>query len=819
MSVRIIRKGGIWKNTEDEILKAAVMKYGKNQWARIASLLSRKTAKQCKARWYEWLDPSIKKTEWSREEEEKLLHMAKIMPMQWASIAPIVGRTAAQCLEHYEKLVDAATGRDELDPLDDPRRLRPGEIDPNPESKPALPDKQDMEEIEKEMLQEARARLANTKGKKAKRKAREKQLEEARRLAALQKRRELKAAGIGGGGSGARHKKKRKGIDYMAEIPFQIKPAPGFHSVAEELAREREVRKLPNFRPVLLQQLEGERRDEAEQKARKQDIEKARDKLEKDPASVLNLNQVKDVRRSKLNLPNPQMTDQEIRELSKLGYQPDESEGGNEATRDLLSNYVPTPTPRTSGASGPETPIVDRTPARPNTLITEAQNLRNLTEASTPLAGGENPHLHPSDFSGATPKRPDLRTPNPLATPFRDGPVGTTPGMTPTPRTPGTTVNNGKLLRFRDQMNINESGGERAIVPSGDDFLAEEEQAAAVAHKVRDAKKNLLKGLEALPRPREYQVQLPDLEELEILEDGSENTSGNFRKGTASFLMDSEDVQRKRKLEMEEILELELSRRSSALKRGLPRPFRVNAAYAKSTKEIEEMPGKTLRALEDVAMELVKAEMVSLLTYDALKYPTKEVKPPSKVIPEIFMQSFEVFEPSVLQDAKKLINDEMDALIKTFGTYPLSEFHSTWIECHSDLIYLPNVNKFGLCSNLKSEDAKSKAFQQMYENIVEDVKKLNKRAMALEKKVKLYNQGYVKVAETKEQEIYRLQKQIDESKMELQCFKAMKELEDLGIPHRLKTAQEQVNIQREIEKQLQDRYGSLIKEKQSLCSS
>ena len=34
------------------MLKAAVMKYGKNQWARIASLLHRKSAKQCKARWY-----------------------------------------------------------------------------------------------------------------------------------------------------------------------------------------------------------------------------------------------------------------------------------------------------------------------------------------------------------------------------------------------------------------------------------------------------------------------------------------------------------------------------------------------------------------------------------------------------------------------------------------------------------------------------------------------------------------------------------------------------------------------------------------------
>ncbi len=49
---------------------------------------------------------------------------------------------------------------------------------------------------EKEMLAEARARLANTQGKKAKRKARERQMDEARRLASLQKRRELRAAGL-----------------------------------------------------------------------------------------------------------------------------------------------------------------------------------------------------------------------------------------------------------------------------------------------------------------------------------------------------------------------------------------------------------------------------------------------------------------------------------------------------------------------------------------------------------------------------------------------------------------------------------------------
>ena len=78
------------------------------------------------------------------------------------------------------------------------------------------------------MLSEARARLANTKGKKAKRKARERMLEESRRLSMLQKRRELKAAGIDMKLTGV---KKRKYIDYAREIPFQKVPPVGFYDV------------------------------------------------------------------------------------------------------------------------------------------------------------------------------------------------------------------------------------------------------------------------------------------------------------------------------------------------------------------------------------------------------------------------------------------------------------------------------------------------------------------------------------------------------------------------------------------------------------
>lgn len=194
------------------------------------------------------------------------------------------------------------------------------------------------------MLSEARARLANTQGKKAKRKAREKQLEEARRLAALQvinkmfeyyfadknifflfilqKRRELRAAGIGVG----RGNKRKRGIDYNAEIPFEKKPALGFYDTANE-----EVDPLaPDFRKLRQQNLDGELRVEIEevndycdlknyfvivlvfQRERKKDKAKLKQRKENEvPLAMLN-NQEPIRKMSKLVLPEPQISDQVI---------------------------------------------------------------------------------------------------------------------------------------------------------------------------------------------------------------------------------------------------------------------------------------------------------------------------------------------------------------------------------------------------------------------------------------------------------------------------------------------------------------------------
>lgn len=91
-------------------------------------------------------------------------------------------------------------------------------------------------------------------GKKAKRKSREKQLEEARRLASLQKKRELQAAGIELRQKGSR----RRGIDYNKEVAFEKRPAIGFYDTAEENQRSKEVGE--EFRPQTLEELEGKRR-------------------------------------------------------------------------------------------------------------------------------------------------------------------------------------------------------------------------------------------------------------------------------------------------------------------------------------------------------------------------------------------------------------------------------------------------------------------------------------------------------------------------------------------------------------------------------
>ncbi|PAV59813.1 hypothetical protein WR25_08024 [Diploscapter pachys] len=554
--VRVIIKGGVWKNTEDEILKAAIMKYGKNQWSRIASLLHRKSAKQCKARWFEWLDPGIKKTEWSREEDEKLLHLAKIMPTQWRTMAPIVGRTAAQCLERYEQLLDEAQKKAEglEDDVTAARKLKPGEIDPTPETKPARPDPIDMDDDELEMLSEARARLANTQGKKAKRKARERQLSEARRLTSLQKRREMRAAGIAIGN----YKRRRPNqVDYSAEIPFE-KPIPaGFHDPSEDIytSDDKHQRAMDDHQKP--------RRQEVENELKRQDRDKLkRKKQEEETPDAIFKN--KEKKRSKLILPAPQISDKELEQIVKIGHASDSirAYADGTATSTLLTDYAASA--RTNAIAS----RTSRTPAARDVIQMEAENILALTNVETPLKGGLNTPLHESNFSSALPVSEVVATPNTVL-----NAVAATPGtaalgkdaFTPSGGTP-----------FRDQMGINE-------------------QVSAFEQKAE-----LRKALGQLPKPKnDYEIVAPE-EEGEDGEDEGQNEEGWVEDA-------AERAEGRAKLRAER-RQREFAKRSQVIQRYLPRPSKVNEFAFKSAAG----KGETIKSADD----LIKAEMEKLLRWD-----------------------------------------------------------------------------------------------------------------------------------------------------------------------------------------------------------
>lgn len=94
-----------WTRTEDEVLKAGIMKYGTNRWSKVSSLLPSKTPLQCKCRWQEYVDPSLCSGGWGVDEDERLMDVARMFHPQWGLIGQMVGRSGQQCYERYNEIV------------------------------------------------------------------------------------------------------------------------------------------------------------------------------------------------------------------------------------------------------------------------------------------------------------------------------------------------------------------------------------------------------------------------------------------------------------------------------------------------------------------------------------------------------------------------------------------------------------------------------------------------------------------------------------------------------------------------------------------
>ncbi|KAG6845046.1 hypothetical protein H0H87_001383 [Tephrocybe sp. NHM501043] len=799
------------QNTEDEVLKAAIAKYGKNQWARISSLLVRKTPKQCKARWYEWLDPSIKKTEWSKTEDEKLLHLAKLMPTQWRTIAPIVGRTAVQCLERYQKLLDEAEAKEHQElglvgpdgdsgpSADDVRRLRPGEIDPDPETKPARPDPIDMDEDEKEMLSEARARLANTQGKKAKRKARERQLEEARRLAVLQKRRELKQAGII-----MRHKTKRKGMDYNADIPFEKKAAAGFYDTTEEQAR---VAAAPVGQT--LRRLENKRKPEEEEAERKKRQRKAASGKEGGEGSghqtkfiaardaqIQKLKEAESIgRRRKLLLPAAQVGEAELEDIVKIGQAGENAkalvDGGSDASGRLLSEY--------EGLENARMARTPRTAPQQDTVLMEARNLRNMTMQQTPLLGDENTPLHVgpgggTGFEGATPMHNVAFTPNPLATPRENGSsISATPrnGISATPlRTP-----------MRDNLSINPEGFSNIGATPRDERL-----------RTTSAKRALKAGFMNLPKPENnFELLVPE-DEVDEMDDGSVALSEEDAA--------ERDARAQRKREAEE--QAALARRSQAVKLGLPRPAVVDVEGIFQRLSVDDDQDSELCK----AQELINAELAQLLYHDAITYPL-----PGTNLPGHTVSKYEEPRDSDVAAAKAAIHLELsltvgfpnanpeqlrDGLLALANAETIDQ-STSWAAVRQKLAYDISSKTWVDPEDL-SPSQRAEGFSAILDDSRNIMAKDASKAAKIEKKLGVQLGGYLARSQALSKRITQSFEELHKTQVDYNSFSRLR-INELAVgPRRLESLKEEVEKLTKRERLLQERYAELDSERREAHS-
>ncbi|CAJ1957022.1 unnamed protein product [Cylindrotheca closterium] len=795
--VKVFLKGGTWKNSEDEILKAAVQKYGKQQWARVASLLNRKSAKQCKARWHEWLDPSVRKVEWSREEEEKLLHLAKLMPAQWKTIGPLVGRTATQCQEHYEKLLDdaaAGKGDDDNDQSLRSQPLRVGQIDSHPETKPARPDPIDMDEDEIEMLQEARARLANTQGKKAKRKAREKMLAQAKRLTELQKRRELKQAGLVSG-SARRKAKRSREIDLGVEIPFH-KPAPaGFHDVTSEAARTEGIRakrmKSVDFKKLNEQQYRSRDREAAQAKkreeARLRTLEKSN--MQYVVAQVSKTNDPLNIRkRGPLELPAPSITDQELKQMAKMDpAMPDVAslQTGTDATKALLADYtdraLPTPmrTPMTSST----------TRSKQESILREASNLRALERGQTPLLGGDEQleeHEQEEDE--------DLQKTERIATP------GMLLERSKTPRRDHYGLNQRPQSELRGPVDDAASVGASTFATNiSIRELAREERRAA-----KLARRQLEEALAALPAPQfDYELEAPS------------NADEDLEMGTEPVVVeDAADIDAAERKRLRDEVDKLYEARSSVVKRAdLPRP--VGAIV------------DTIFVSTDDAEKTIDAERWQLMRHDAHAFPVnapsaigeKKRKKNVKQAPIPPETPLDPMPEEMLNDAKDLIEAELKQLLERRAQPYLQEGKSmedAQILLDEEILKAcgaPQLAKevfvAGKGWTNATDETKLQSLIDEYDTFQEATSALRKRNEKIESKIIVLAGGYAKRAEALSAEMSNSYGELRNLIIEESVYKGLQVHEEKGAVQRIDRLRADIHRLQKDEPRLQSMYEEL----------
>jgi pre-mRNA-splicing factor CDC5/CEF1 len=604
--------------------------------------------------------------------------------------------------------------------------------------------------------------LANVSGKKAKRKARERQLEESRRLAQLQKRRELKAAGI----NIKITQKKGNHIDYNADVPLEKEVPAGFFDTTEELDNnERQREAFDPRKQQLANKRKADQQDEGGDNKRKKN-EKGSGGLAASYAKAAQMQRIREAEQSSkrraLVLPAPQVGEAELEDIVKMGMAGERAITGvdndNTATQGLVGNY--------SGLIQ-STPI--RTPMAPkeeDVISNEIRNARLRTETQSALLGGDNPDLIEDNAPAALPgkgARHQIVTPNPMATPYRQG---NGVGATPLHQGPGATP----LRTPRDTLRLNGSEGMQIVGQTPRDIKLRQN---ALRQDTRSK-------LAALPKPKEtdWEFELPEeREETQPVEISEEDAAERDR----------------RNKELQEAAErAEFKRQSQVIQKFLPRPSLV---------DVDAMLRRASEISDPIARE-VETEMALLIANDLAKFGggkvTGSVRPLERLSDE------------ALNRAKMELALETSVASEKEKTAFHAEFGTAWTNLHGSS-KLPGLDGYEE-DEIDEHQLMVEAFDNVQDKILESAQQANK----IEKKLALHFGGYQKRSSLLQQKIVGAFSAIEKTRTELDAARTMQYSEESAISRRLEKLRDEVAFVSRREREAQDLYRARKDELDSL---
>ena len=390
-------------------------------------------------------------------------------------------------------------------------------------------------------------------------------------------------------------------------------------------------------------------------------------------------------------------------------------------------------------------------------------------------------------FEGATPRRGVAQTPNPLATPARGGVLST-------PRTVGGPGATPMRTPMRDNLSINDASYTPAETPRDEKY-----RAAA-------ARRALKAGFASLPKP-ENNFELAETEDEEVEEELVAMTEEDAAERDARLRAAREEEER-----------LELERRSSVVKKGLPRPANVNVD--RLLKELESSAAGAEDAML-AALRLVNLEMVMVMKHDSLAHPL-----PGTSIPGGTPSEYDMPEDTFVAQAKSAIHSELASALGLPGATDEqvrlaigatasddeAAFSHSWAIEREALIYSPSDEAWLDASSLspvRLHECYTAMISSSRHRVITEATKASKA----EKKLSKQLAGYQVINAKARKGITDTIAEIQQTQRELETFLMLRSMEEAAAPGRLEQKREEVAVLERRERDLQARYAELNDER------